>query len=85
MKNKNTITLFDENDEEKEYRIITSFEIEENDNLYIVYTDDYIDEDGFTNVYAGIYNENNQTLMKIETDEEWDLIEEILKRIEKGK
>ena len=50
---------------------------------YIAYTDYTIDEEGNTKVYASIFNpeEENPVLLPIETDEEWTLIEGILKSL----
>ena len=47
---------------------------------YMAYTDNTIDEEGNTKVYASIFNpeEENPVLLPIETDEEWKIIEGIL-------
>ena len=46
----------------------------------MAYTDNTLDEEGNTKVYASIFNpeEENPVLLPIETDEEWKLIEGIL-------
>ena len=46
----------------------------------MAYTDNTLDDEGNTKVYASIYNpdEENPVLLPIETDEEWKLIEGIL-------
>lgn len=82
---KNIITLPDENGNEKDYRIIVSFDTHETGNEYIVYTDDVADDEGFIKVKAGIYNneEERQELFPVKTEEEWKLISDILSKIEK--
>ena len=46
----------------------------------MAYTDNTLDDEGNTKVYASIFNpeEENPVLLPIETDEEWKLIEGIL-------
>lgn len=78
------IKLIDEKGNPKEYKVILTFETEENDNHYIVYTDNEIDEEGFLKTYAGIYSNVNgkESLLPVETDEEWQLIERLLLKID---
>ena len=65
------------------------FDSPETQKSYIVYTDNSIDEEGNTRVYASIYNpedlkvdkDNNVAALKliaIETEKEWKIIETIL-------
>ena len=51
---------------------------------YIVYTDNSRDEKGNIQVYASIYdpNEENQKLEPITTDAEWKVIETILNTLQ---
>ena len=80
----NTISLISENGKPKKYQVLITFEAA--NNQYIVYTDNELDEDGFTKTYAGIYHEedNKKSLLPVETDEEWALIEKLLKNLEKN-
>ena len=77
-KGKFTIT----NDEGKEVEcdVLFTFDSDEMKKSYIIYTDNTLDEEGNTKVYASIFNpeEENPVLLPIETDEEWKLIEGIL-------
>lgn len=84
-KNTNTISLTDEQGIKKDYKVILTFETEENDNFYIVYTDNVIDEDGFIKTYAGIYHNDagKEVLLPVVKDEEWALIEKLLAKIDK--
>jgi len=56
-----TITLTDENGNEKEYEILLNFQSEENDKYYIVYTDNEKDEDGDLNIFALRYDPDDGT------------------------
>ena len=80
MEEKITFKLFDDEGKEVEYEVLFTFESNETNKNYVVYTDNEIDEDGNTKVYASIFNpeEENPVLLPIETDEEWKLIEGIL-------
>lgn len=70
------------NDEgvEVECEVLFTFDCEENGKSYIVYTDNTLDEDGSTKVYASVYNpdEDETKLLPIETEKEWEMIETIL-------
>lgn len=78
------IHLIGEDGVSKEYKVILTFETEENDNKYFVYTDNQKDEDGFLRTYAGIYHneDGKESLLPVETDEEWQLIEKLLLKID---
>lgn len=80
----NIISLTGEDGISKEYQVLLTFETEENNNLYYVYTDGSLDEEGFVKTFAGIYDNNNgkETLLPVETDEEWQLIEKLLMKID---
>ena len=77
-----TMTFKVINDEGKEIEceVLFTFESEETNKNYIVYTDNTIDEEGNTKVYASIYtpDEENTKLEPITTDHEWAIIEKIL-------
>lgn len=70
------------------------FESPETKKNYIVYTDNSLDEEGNTKVYASIYNPASLKvdegsdlaaleLSPIETDKEWKIIETILEEAQK--
>lgn len=72
-----------------ECETLFTFENTENGKSYIVYTDNQVDEEGNINVYASIYHpseveyseESNMaaiSLIAIETEEEWVLVEQLL-------
>ena len=83
----NTISLKDEKGKVTKYNIVMTFETNENDNLYVVYTDNTVDDDGYIITYAGIYNKDGdkESLLPVQTDEEWELIDNMLEKLDKDK
>ena len=81
---KNSFTLIDENGNEVEYDVLFTFESEETNKNYIVYTDQTKDDAGNIQVYASIYDPNdpNSKLEPITTDKEWKVIETILSTLQ---
>ncbi len=81
---KNSFTLIDENGNEIEYDVLFTFESEETNKNYIVYTDQTKDDAGNIQVYASIYDPNdpNSKLEPITTDKEWKVIETILSTLQ---
>ena len=73
-----TLIVTDEKGEELECIIIMTFESEEFEKSYVVYQ---LKEDESGEYFAASFNpedgEEGQ-LLAIETDEEWDLVEEVL-------
>ena len=79
-----TFKVMSDEGKEVECEVLFTFESEENKKNYIVYTDNTIDEEGNTKVYASIYNPNESEtkLLPIETEKEWKIIETILEEIQ---
>lgn len=77
-------TVLNEEGREVECEVLFTFESDETGKNYIVYTDNTTDEEGFTKVFASAYNpdENDRTLLPIETEEEWEMIEHILNQLQ---
>lgn len=85
MENKNQFTLIDEEGKEVVYDVLFTFDSEETNKSYIVYTDNSTDEEGNIQVYASTYKKGEGTSTKldpIETDKEWKIIETILNTIQ---
>ena len=84
--NDETMTFKVINDEGKEVEceVLFTFESDETGKNYIVYTDNTVDEEGNTKVYASIYNpdQDETKLLPIETDKEWKIIETILEELQ---
>lgn len=81
---KNTFTMIDQNGNEVLYDVLFTFESEETNKNYIVYTDQSKDEKGNIQVYASIYDPNdpNSKLEAITTEKEWKVIETILETLQ---
>ena len=81
---KMTFKIMGEDGREIECEVLFTFESDETNKNYIVYTDNTLDEQGNTKVYASIYtpNEENTDLIPIETEKEWKIIETILEELQ---
>jgi len=79
-----SFTIIDEEGNEVEYDILFTFDSEETKKSYVVFTDNTTDESGSIATFASIYDPTgeNKELLPIETDAEWDLIENLLAQIE---
>lgn len=84
MEQKNQFTLIDENGKQIVYDVLFTFDSDETNKSYIVYTDNSQDEEGNIQVYASVYYPGSETskLDPIETDKEWKVIETILSTIQ---
>ena len=80
-----TFKVFNDEGQEIECEVLFTFDSDETKKSYMVYTDNTVDEEGNTKVYASIYNPNeeNPKLEPIESDKEWKIIETILEEIQK--
>ena len=85
-----TFKLTDENGVDTEYEVLLTFESNETNKNYMLYTDNTVDEEGNVKVYASIYEPNadgsidpNTTLKPVESDSEWKIIETILDELQK--
>ena len=76
--------VIDDQRNEIECEVLFTFESDETNKNYIVYTDNTTDEQGNTKVYASIYtpDSENLNLTAIETEKEWKIIETILNELQ---
>lgn len=79
-----TFKIINDEGKEVECEALFTFESDETNKNYIVYTDNTVDEEGNTKVYASIYNpdEDEKKLIPIETEKEWKIIETILDELQ---
>ena len=79
-KDLNYFTVTDKNGKETEYEILFTFESEDTNKNYIVYTSNELDSDDMIKTYASIYEEKdgNLKLTPIEDDKEWNLVEKLI-------
>ena len=80
----NTFKVINDRGEEIMCDILFTFDSEEKKKSYIVYTDNSKDENGNIQVYASIYdpNQEDQKLEPITTEQEWKVIETILNTLQ---
>lgn len=81
--NKEIIKTTDKNGVERDAEIVLCFESEETGKKYVIYTFNETDENGMIALYSSIVDEDaEQPILKnIETDEEWAMIKNIMKKI----
>lgn len=79
-----TFKVINDEGKEVECEVLFTFESDETKKNYIVYTDNTLDEEGNTKVYASIYtpDQDETKLLPIETDKEWKIIETILDELQ---
>lgn len=77
------IIIKNDKGEEIECDVLFTFDNNDTNKSYIVYTDNTKDDLGNIKVYANTYNEDDDegTLGNIETEEEWNIIEQIFSSI----
>ncbi|RAL25770.1 DUF1292 domain-containing protein [Thermoflavimicrobium daqui] len=76
-----TIVLDTEDGKKEEFQVLGYFELKETGKKYVLLThEDTQNEDGEQDVFAYRYYEEgeNITLEEIESDEEWNMVEETL-------
>jgi uncharacterized protein YrzB (UPF0473 family) len=84
----NHITIIDENGNEQLCEVIHTFDSEELGKSYVLYSliGAEEDENGAVEIFASAYtpaeNGEDGELQPIETEEEWDLIEDVLNALE---
>ena len=78
------ITIKDKDNKDIVCDVLFTFDSDKTNKSYIVFTDNTKDEDGNLLVYANTYNKDNSgELGLIETEEEWNIVEQILDSINK--
>ena len=82
--NESTFVVLDESGNEVRCEVLFTFDSEETGKAYIVYTDNTVDDENNTRVYASIFdpNDRDSQLLPIETEREWNVIETILETIQ---
>ena len=82
MKDKKVLKFTDDEGKEVEYEILAAFELAKTEKNYVVFTDNTTDDKGNLNIFALIYYPDDDTRFEpIETEEEWQAIDDILKNM----
>lgn len=76
--------ILDDKGKEVECEVLFTFDNDETGKSYVVYTDNTLDEEGNTNVFASVFDPTgkNLELQPVESDKEWKIIETILSEIQ---
>lgn len=84
MEEKMTFKVLGEDGKELDCEVLFTFESDETNKKYMVYTDNTLDEQNNTKVYAAIYNPEGEgvNLSPIETEKEWKIVETILEEVQ---
>lgn len=84
MNEKKTFVIKDKDGKEVVCEPLFTFESEETNKQYVVYTDNSKDEKGNVRVFASIYNvtEKGGELLPVKTEKEWKVIETIIESIQ---
>ena len=84
MELKDKFKLKDEYGNETTYDVLFTFDNEETNKSYVVYTDNSFDDAGNVQVYASVYypESDNNNLDPVETEREWQIIDKILETIQ---
>ena len=83
----NEFEIYNDNGEKIKCNALFTFESDETNKNYIVYTDNTTDEAGNKRVYASTFDpkEANPVLGPIESEKEWKIIEDILNKLQQEK
>lgn len=81
---KNTFKLITNDGQEVTCNVLFTFDSDETKKSYIVYTDNSRDQEGNIQVFASIFdpNDENTKLEPITTEKEWKVIETILETLQ---
>ncbi|WP_066194284.1 MULTISPECIES: DUF1292 domain-containing protein [Gracilibacillus] len=85
LEEKERIIIPDENGEEHLFEVLFTFDVDETENAYVAVVPAEQSDDEEVEVFAFRYeekqNEDDLELFHIESDEEWDMVEEVLNTI----
>lgn len=87
MENNNKFMVLNKEGKKVECEVLFTFESEETNKNYIVYTDNTKDSKGNVRVFASTYDPNSENgeLLPIETEKEWNIVEAIIESIQEEK
>lgn len=86
LEEKERIIIPDENGEENLFEVLFTFDVDDTNQSYLAVVPVEQSEDDEVEVYAFRYEEkekddNDLSLFPIETDEEWEMVEEMLETL----
>lgn len=82
----NVFHVTDENGKQIKMEVLFTYDDTEQGLVYIVCTDNTLDDEGNVNTYASYFhsNEDEPRLRVIENDEKWNMTKDILESLNKG-
>ncbi len=85
MKDKQIMSIVNENGETEEVEVVLAFEFKDNKKEYVVYTKNEKDENGNVTVYVSNVerSDGEARLMGVESEEEWSRIKDVLRELSK--
>lgn len=85
MNKENTFKVIDKDGKEIEFEILFTFESDETNKNYMVYTDNTKDENGNTKVYASVFKPDAEPLelLPVETERNGKLLKLLLPLLQK--
>ena len=76
------VKLIDENNEEKEYDILLTFDLEVTNKNYMAYTDNSKDEKGNTKIFVSSFDpKEDEYKLNPLSDEEYDMCKEVIETL----
>jgi len=82
--NENKFTFVKENGEEVECEVVFDFYSEEMSKNYMLFTDNTKDEDGNLNVYVYYTDPDNDDLIPVEDEKEFEIVNKIFQEYKDG-
>ena len=78
---KDIIKLTDPNGEIKDAEVVLCFKSDDTKKKYVIYTFNELDENGMIALYSSVVDESTKEFKNIETEEEWAMVKDTLKKI----
>ena len=84
--NTKIINVINANGAEVQAEVLATFLVEDLSKKYIIYTLNEENENGMVKIYVAELREENGTynLISIDSDDEWNMIKEIMKKMARG-
>lgn len=78
------LTIKNENGEKKNFHILVTFDIEQKNKSYVLYTDYSKNENGDLRVFVSIYNkyDEDDKLEEVVEEDELDVIDEYIEKLQ---
>lgn len=78
---KEMIKVTEPSGEVRDAEVVLCFESDDTKKKYVIYTFNELDENGMIALYSSTVDEETKELKNIETEEEWAMVKETMKKI----